>query len=117
MATSCLFCQIVEKTLPADIVYEDDKVIAFHDISPVAPVHILIIPKQHLATLNEILPEHELLAGRMLRVANILAAQFDVDQSGYRVVMNCNRDGCQEIFHIHLHVIGGKALSWPPGCS
>jgi len=111
----CLFCDIVERTQPAQIVHETDQVIAFKDIRPRAPFHLLIIPKIHIATLNDILPEHQSLIGEIFIVAKILAKQFGVSGTGYRTVFNCNRDAGQEVYHIHLHLLGGRQLFWPPG--
>lgn len=112
---TCLFCSISEKTIPADIVFEDEKVIAFRDINPQAPSHLLIIPRLHISTLNEILPEHNYLIGHMFQTAKALALQEGVQDNGYRLVMNCNNDGGQTVFHIHLHLLAGRHLNWPPG--
>jgi histidine triad (HIT) family protein len=111
----CLFCRIVAKNIPADILYEDDQVVAFRDINPQAPTHILIIPRQHIATLNAIESEHDSLLGHMVLTAKKLAAQEGISENGYRLIMNCNDDGGQTVFHIHMHVVGGRRLSWPPG--
>mgnify|MGYP002149399432 FL=1 len=96
-----------------DVVYEDDNVLAFRDINPQAPVHILIIPKKHLSTLNDL--DDSVLAAQLLQTAIKLAKQEGIDQKGYRTVFNCNKEGGQEVFHIHLHLLGGRQLSWPPG--
>lgn len=111
----CLFCKIVQKEIPADILYEDDELLAFSDINPQAPGHKLIIPKQHIATLNETKDSHERLLGRMLLRAQKLAKDLAFAEEGYRLVMNCNQGGGQEVFHIHLHLLGGRQLTWPPG--
>lgn len=111
----CLFCKISQKEIPAEVVYEDDHILAFRDIRPRAPVHILIIPKLHLATANEIEPEHSALIGQMVYVAKLLAIENEVDESGYRLVMNCNKDSGQEVFHLHLHLLAGRHMTWPPG--
>lgn len=113
--THCLFCKIIKRDISATIIYEDDAVIAFDDIAPKAPVHKLIIPKIHIETLNDLRPEHDGLIGHMMQVAKKLAQENNIDQSGYRVLMNCNKDGGQVIFHIHLHLLGGRSLTWPPG--
>lgn len=113
--SDCLFCRIVSGEIPSDIVYQDDVCLAFSDINPSAPVHILIIPKEHIATLNALTPEHESTMGHILLAAKKIAAQTGVDASGYRVVANCNSDGGQVVFHVHFHLLGGRELSWPPG--
>ncbi len=110
--SDCLFCKIVEEEVPADIVYQDDRVIAFKDIQPKAKHHILIIPKTHIATLNEFTDGDQALLGHMLLIAKKIAADLGIDESGYRVVMNCNDDGGQEVFHAHMHLLGGERLSW-----
>lgn len=112
---NCLFCRIIEGTLPTTIIYEDDQVLALEDINPQAPTHFLIIPKQHIATLNDINENNAPLIGHILYVAKQLAAAHGYAESGYRVVMNCNQDGGQTVFHIHCHLLGGRSLSWPPG--
>jgi len=110
---SCLFCRIAKKELPSKMAYEDDKVVAFHDIAPQAPVHVLIVPYKHIATLNDVgMADAELLA-HMFKVARQLAEEFGVDQTGYRTVFNVNAEAGQTVFHLHLHVIGGRRLSWP----
>ncbi|MGH1461595.1 MAG: histidine triad nucleotide-binding protein [Neptuniibacter sp.] len=110
----CLFCKIINKEIPADIVYEDEHVIAFNDISPQAPTHALIIPRKHIATLNELQEEDEKLVGHMLTVAAKIAKQTGFDETGYRTVFNCNPHGGQTVYHIHLHLLGGKPMGWPP---
>jgi histidine triad (HIT) family protein len=104
----CLFCKIVAGELPAQRLYEDDEILAFKDISPQAPFHGLIIPKTHLATLNELTSEHAELAGRMILTAQSLAAEHGLP--GYRVVVNTNREGGQVVFHVHMHVLGGRQM-------
>lgn len=113
--TDCLFCKIVAKQIPAKIVYEDETVVAFRDINPQAPVHILIIPKQHLTTLNDVHAEYASLTGQMIIAARKLAEAESIADSGYRLVMNCNSDGGQSVYHIHLHLLGGRSMHWPPG--
>jgi histidine triad (HIT) family protein len=114
--TDCLFCKIVARSIPSNIVFEDDNVLAFEDINPKAPVHILIIPKLHIATINDISSEHDALIGQMYLAAKTIAKEKLIADDGYRVVMNCNKHGGQEVYHIHLHLLGGKQLTWPPGC-
>lgn len=111
----CLFCSIVEGRIPADKVFESDELLAFKDISPQAPTHILIIPKVHISTLNDLEKTHELLAGKMIKCASDLAKEEGIDSKGYRTVFNCNSDGGQAVYHIHLHLLGGRQLNWPPG--
>jgi len=108
MAT--LFTKIINREIPADIVYEDDDVIAFRDIAPVAPIHVLVVPKKEIPTINDIADEDALLIGKVYRVIGKLAKEFELDKDGYRVVSNCNEHGGQTVFHIHFHLIGGKQL-------
>ena len=112
---SCLFCRIVSGEIPATKVHEDDDVVAFDDINPQAPMHVLVVPKQHVATLNDLGADHDRLVGAMVRQAAAIAAARGCDARGYRTVFNCNADAGQTVFHIHLHVLGGRALAWPPG--
>lgn len=111
----CLFCRIVSGEVPSKKVHEDDSVVAFEDINPQAPVHILVIPRQHIPTLNDLAPEHDALVGRLHRVAAQLAKERQIASDGYRVVMNCNAEAGQTVFHIHLHLLGGRSMTWPPG--
>ena len=111
----CLFCKIVEKKIPADIVYESEDIIAFKDIEPKAPIHCLIIPKKHISTINDINGSNSNIIGLMYEAVAQLARSFNVDKDGYRVVMNCNSNGGQTVYHIHLHFLAGRRLSWPPG--
>ena len=113
--SNCLFCKIADKEIDSDIVYEDEHVIAFNDINPQAPHHILIIPRRHIATLNDIDPEDSDLLGNLFLAARNIAQQLGVSENGYRVVMNCNRDAGQTVFHLHLHFLAGRPLHWPPG--
>ncbi len=110
-----LFLKIIEREIPADIVFEDDEILAFRDISPQAPTHILIIPKRRIPTINDVQADDAGLVGRMVLVARDLAASEGVSEDGYRLVFNCNQNGGQSVFHIHLHLLAGRALSWPPG--
>ena len=112
---SCLFCKIVAGEIPAAKVYEDDRLIAINDINPQAPMHVLIMPKQHIATLNDLAATDDELVGMMVRAAASIAKDRGVDGPGYRTVFNCNAQAGQTVFHIHLHMLGGRALSWPPG--
>ncbi|MGD9108601.1 MAG: histidine triad nucleotide-binding protein [Gammaproteobacteria bacterium] len=115
MNQDCLFCKIAKGEIPANIIYQDDLVVAFDDIHPKAPVHKLIIPRKHIATINDLEAEDNNLIGHMTQIAKKLAKEFKVDQSGYRVLMNCNKNAGQVVFHIHMHLLGGRTLTWPPG--
>jgi histidine triad (HIT) family protein len=110
-----LFLKIVEREIPADIVYETDDVLAFRDIDPQAPIHILIIPKRRIATINDLQDDDAELMGQLLLAARDIAASEGLAENGYRLVFNCNRHGCQSVYHIHLHLLGGRQLTWPPG--
>jgi histidine triad (HIT) family protein len=111
----CIFCKIVARQIPATIVYEDDEIIAFNDSSPQAPIHVLVIPKKHIATLNDTVHDDEILLGRLFRRAVQSAKQLGIDNAGYRIIANCNFQGGQTVCHIHLHLLGGRTLQWPPG--
>ncbi len=113
--SDCLFCKILDGEVPADVVYENDTVLAFRDINPQAPTHILIIPRQHISTINDIEPEHEMMVGRLFSAAREIAAAEGLTDKGYRVVMNCGEGAGQSVFHIHLHLLGGRGFDWPPG--
>lgn len=113
--SDCLFCRIVSGDVPADIVYESDEAIAFRDINPQAPTHVLVIPRKHIATINDLEEGDAGLVGSLYLAAKAIAAAEGIADSGYRAVMNCNEGAGQSVFHIHLHVLGGRALSWPPG--
>ncbi len=112
---SCVFCQIVANQTSANILYRDQQVTAFRDAHPVGPTHLLIVPNKHINSLNELQDEDEDLVGYMFAVARRLAAKEGVDQSGYRLVVNTSSDGGQTISHLHLHLIGGRRMHWPPG--
>ncbi len=112
---TCLFCNIISGDIPADIVYEDDQLIAFRDITPQAPNHILVIPRKHISTLNDATAGDAELLGHIMLTAAKLAAQLDCADEGYRVVMNCNAAAGQTVFHIHLHLLCGRNMHWPPG--
>ena len=111
----CLFCRIVARQVPAAIVFEDDRLLAFNDINPQAPMHLLVIPRRHIATLNDLAREDDELVGQMVRRAASLASEHGHAERGYRTVFNCNAEAGQTVFHIHLHVMGGRRLTWPPG--
>jgi histidine triad (HIT) family protein len=113
--TNCLFCKIVEKEIPAKIVHEDDDIVAFEDINKAAPFHVLIIPKKHFANINEMKEEDKELIGKMFLAAKKMAHDENIDTSGYRCVFNTNKDAGQAVFHIHMHVLGGRPFTWPPG--
>ncbi len=115
MTQSCLFCQIVAGEIPADIVYSDADVIGFADVAPQAPHHYLFIPREHIATLNDATTKHTEILGALMQGARSLAAELGFAQNGYRLAMNCNADAGQTVFHIHLHVLAGRQLGWPPG--
>lgn len=112
---NCLFCKVVSGDIPSHKVYEDDDVLAFKDINPAAPHHLLIIPKKHIATMNDATADDQLLLGKMMLVAKDLAAQEGVDESGYRLTLNTNGEGGQAVYHIHLHLLAGRQMAWPPG--
>ena len=111
----CLFCKIAQGIVPAEIIYQDDKVVAFNDIHPHAPQHKLIISRKHIATLNEVEEEDTALLGHMVQTAKKIAKENNIAEEGYRLVMNCNPGAGQTVFHIHLHLLGGRRLTWPPG--
>lgn len=111
----CLFCKIAAGEIKANCVFENDKVVAFRDINPQAPTHVLVIPRQHIPTLNDLTPDHGTIVGEMFLAAKQVAEQDGIAAKGYRTVMNCNRDAGQTVFHIHLHVLGGRGMEWPPG--
>lgn len=113
--TDCIFCQIVAKKIPTKIISENSEVVAFRDINPQAPFHALIIPKKHIATLNDLSDADTMLVGQMYLETKRIVEREGMAQSGYRTVMNCNSDAGQTVYHIHLHVLGGRKLSWPPG--
>jgi histidine triad (HIT) family protein len=111
----CLFCRIVAGEIPSTKVFENDRLLAFNDISPSAPMHVLIVPREHIATLNDVEPGHDALIGEMVRTAARLAADRGYARRGFRTVFNCNADAGQSVFHVHLHLLAGRGLSWPPG--
>jgi len=111
----CLFCKLVNGDIPAKILYQDDDVIAFEDIAPQAPTHFLVIPKRHVSTLNDLTNDDAALVGKLPITAAKIAKEKGLADDGYRVVMNCNEMGGQTVYHIHMHVLGGRAMTWPPG--
>lgn len=113
--SNCLFCKIIKGDIPADILYEDDDVLAFSDINAQAPLHALVIPKNHIATINDLQAEDTDLVGKLFLAAKHVANQAGYADAGYRTVMNCGESAGQTVFHIHLHVLAGRSLSWPPG--
>jgi histidine triad (HIT) family protein len=113
--TDCLFCKVINREIPASIVYEDDRMLAFDDINPQGPTHVLIVPKRHIATLNDLTPEDDATVGEMIRRAAVIANERGISAAGFRTIFNTNRDAGQTVFHVHLHLIGGRNLAWPPG--
>jgi histidine triad (HIT) family protein len=113
--SDCLFCKIVEGQIPSAPVFQNDHVVAFRDITPRAPTHVLVVPRRHIGTLNDLTPGDDALVGEMVRAAAAIAKQEGLEQRGYRTVFNCNAEAGQTVFHIHLHVLGGRPMSWPPG--
>lgn len=111
----CLFCKIAAGQVPATIVYQDERVLAFKDITPQAPMHVLVISRRHISTLNDLAEEDDRLVGEMIRRGASIAGEQGYGERGYRTVFNCNADAGQAVFHIHLHVLGGRKLTWPPG--
>jgi histidine triad (HIT) family protein len=112
---SCLFCKIIAGEIPSTKVYEDDRIIAFNDINPQAPMHVLVVPKKHISTLNDLSPAEDDLVGALVRAGAGIARERGHDGPGFRAVFNCNAQAGQTVFHIHLHVLGGRVMSWPPG--
>jgi histidine triad (HIT) family protein len=113
--SDCLFCRIINREIPASIVYEDDHVLAFNDINPQGPTHVLVVPKRHIASLNDLAAGDDQIVGEVVRRAAAIAKERGISVGGFRAVFNTNRDAGQTVFHIHLHLIGGRPLAWPPG--
>lgn len=111
----CIFCKIINKEIPASIVFEDEKMIAFNDINPQAPIHILLIPREHFASLNDIPEEKKSILIHLLLKARQIAQKKGIAEKGYRIVLNTEKDSGQEVFHIHFHLLGGRRMHWPPG--
>ncbi len=114
-ASDCLFCRILEGEIPADVIYESDSALAFRDINPQAPTHVLIIPRRHITTINDLDAGDQELVGSLFIAAKEVARQEGLAEDGYRTVMNCGEGAGQSVFHIHLHLLGGRLLNWPPG--
>lgn len=114
-SSDCLFCKILAGDIPADVIHETDSVLAFRDINPQAPTHVLVIPRKHIATINDLQPDDAGLVGDLFLAARHVASAEGIAEDGYRAVMNCNRGAGQSVFHIHLHLLGGRDLDWPPG--
>lgn len=112
---NCLFCKIIDGDIPAEIVYESETALAFRDINPQAPMHVLVIPRKHISTINDIEEDDETIVGSLYTAAREIASSEGIADEGYRAVMNCNEGAGQSVFHIHLHVLGGRQLVWPPG--
>jgi histidine triad (HIT) family protein len=115
MSSDCLFCKIASGEIPSEIVHQDEKVVAFRDVNPQAPTHILIVPREHIATTNDLQESHDGLMGHILRTAKDLAAGEKIGERGYRVVLNCLAEAGQSVFHLHFHLLGGRPMKWPPG--
>lgn len=115
MSDDCLFCRILNGDIPADIIFESETAIGFRDINPQAPTHVLIIPRKHISTINDLEDDDKELVGELHLAAKHIAADEGLSEPGYRVVMNCNEGAGQSVFHIHLHLLGGRGLAWPPG--
>ena len=113
--SDCLFCRIIAGEIPAGLIHQDEELVAFKDISPQAPLHVLIVPRKHIASLNDLAPDDDALVGSMLRRAAALAKANGYEERGYRTVFNTNREAGQTVFHIHLHLLAGRSLTWPPG--
>ena len=113
--SSCLFCKIIKREIPGAIVYEDDRILAFNDINPQAPTHVLLVPKRHIASLNELQPGDDQILGELVRRAAAIAKERGISAGGFRTVFNTNSDAGQTVFHIHLHLLGGRGMAWPPG--
>lgn len=112
---SCVFCRIINKEIPSNIVFEDDKVLAFHDINPQAPYHILVVPKKHVPTLLDLTEEDRDLIGHIYLIIKKIAQDLGFAERGYRVVVNCKEEAGQTVFHLHFHVLAGRTMGWPPG--
>lgn len=115
MVADCLFCRIISQEIPSDIIYEDEKVLAFRDINPQAPVHVLVIPKKHIPTIADLEDRDGELMGYIHLVIRDLAEKEGIAEKGYRVVVNCRESAAQSVFHVHFHLLGGRSLGWPPG--
>jgi histidine triad (HIT) family protein len=112
---ACLFCRIIAGEIPSSVVYQDERILAFEDINPQAPFHLLVIPKRHIATINDLTPDDDGIVGELVRRGAAIAQEHGYGEPGYRTVFNCNAGAGQTVFHIHLHVLAGRGLEWPPG--
>lgn len=112
---NCIFCKICQGEMPAKIIYENDQIVAFADINPQAPIHYIIVPRHHIDTINDLTATDLPIIGQMVQTAQLLAKQANIAENGYRIVFNCNAAGGQTVFHIHLHLLGGRFMTWPPG--
>jgi len=112
---ACIFCKVIKKEIPSDIVFENNETVAFNDIHPQAPVHIIVIPKQHIERVSDLADKDANLTGKLVLIAKRIAKEKGIEASGYRIVMNCNKDAGQAVFHLHLHLLGGRLFTWPPG--
>jgi histidine triad (HIT) family protein len=115
MPSECLFCRIIAGEIPGNFVHKDERVVAFNDINPQAPMHVLIVPRRHIPTINDLTPDADALVGEMTRLAAAIAKDHGHADQGYRTIFNCNAGAGQTVFHIHMHVLGGRRFSWPPG--
>ncbi len=113
--STCLFCKIITREIPGAIVYEDERILAFNDINPQAPTHVLLVPKRHIASLNDLQPGDDQVLGELVRRAAAIAKERGISADGFRTVFNTNSDAGQTVFHIHLHLLGGRSMAWPPG--
>jgi histidine triad (HIT) family protein len=113
--SECIFCDVINKIIPSKVVFENEEIVAIEDINPQAPTHILVLPRKHIPTILDMTEEDEKLIGKIMRLAGDLAMKYNIDKKGFRLVLNCNRDGGQTVFHVHLHLVGGRRMSWPPG--
>ena len=111
----CLFCKIIKREIPASIVYEDDRLLAFNDLNPQASTHVLVVPKRHIASLNDLSADDDQIVGEVVRRAAAIAKERGISAGGFRTVFNTNRDAGQTVFHVHLHLLGGRCMTWPPG--
>jgi histidine triad (HIT) family protein len=115
VAEDCLFCKIFAGEIPAKVVFRDEEIVAFEDIRPIAPTHVLIIPKEHIPSVHELKPDHSRMLGRMFEVANQIAGERKIDRDGYRLVFNKGPQAGQSVYHLHAHLLGGRSMGWPPG--
>ncbi|MEJ2060096.1 MAG: histidine triad nucleotide-binding protein [Gammaproteobacteria bacterium] len=113
--SDCIFCKIANGEIPAKIAYENDDLLAFHDLNPQAPLHVLVIPRRHIATINDLTPDDAEMVGKLYLAAKEIAAEAGFGERGYRTVMNCNAEAGQSVYHLHLHVLAGRPMHWPPG--